>query len=517
MHLRLASRAFTSIHYSSTPFYIGETNSARPTKEALGPRFPRLMSGLQLPARPSDLLSRLSSPPPRLSNSTFSSSTAAKTLISTLPAREGFALPSRPTFAASTPASTSASTRRPRRESLSPVPRYREEDDTYRPPASPRRNDTYIAPASPPRRERDTYEPEYRRRSPSPVRPRYRSYYSQSASERSVSRSLSPVKARARSPPSTRTISPERSPPPANFITQSQRWAEAKAAKQRQDPRKIREEKKWEQYQAKKREQEERLEAERIAREEKEKLFAEERARKQKLFELRQQRIKEEASKSPVRWVLGSCRIEFRLTSSVIPAKRSAEPSAEPASKVAKAIPTGPRGSTFARPPPTAPSGPRGNRPIPTGPSGPRVQPVASSPVPPQPTPIAEPTPTPQPPSRSPSPVSDSDMPSSSRSRGRGRTPTSNGGGGKKGVQALPLPEYSYEQIMQLHGKKVTLKAQWAENPKAPLANYLGNGTGGASDLGQGGGAYEVQEGLVGAKRMFRWVITGATRWWLIR
>lgn len=55
-----------------------------------------------------------------------------------------------------------------------------------------------------------------------------------------------------------------------------------------------------------------------------------------------------------------------------------------------------------------------------------------------------------------------------------------------------------------MYGQGVPLKDQWAENPKAPLANYLGGGGGGATNLGQGGGAYQVQEGLVGSKRMFR-------------
>jgi hypothetical protein len=50
----------------------------------------------------------------------------------------------------------------------------------------------------------------------------------------------------------------------------------------------------------------------------------------------------------------------------------------------------------------------------------------------------------------------------------------------------------------------VQIKQQWAENPKAPLANYLGGGKGGATDLGDGGKGFTIEQGMVGTSRIFR-------------
>jgi hypothetical protein len=57
---------------------------------------------------------------------------------------------------------------------------------------------------------------------------------------------------------------------------------------------------------------------------------------------------------------------------------------------------------------------------------------------------------------------------------------------------------------MSEHGAGVTIKQQWEENPKAPLANYLGGGSGGATNLGDGGKGFQVEEGMIDGKKMFR-------------
>lgn len=256
------------------------------------------MSGL--PARPADLFSRITAPPPLITRLS-----SAPPIKSSLPARPDLSLPSRPTFTAAPVSATLPSIRgRGLRDSLSPPPRARLEDDTYRPASPSRRKDTYIAPDSPPRT--DSYKPEYRRRSP--IRKRHRR---PSISDRT--RSPSPVAIRRRispSPPPVNHYSKskpirERSPPPINFTTKFQHIAERNTEPERKRPRVEDQAASFRAAAEKAREEaaeEERKEKERIAaeyqqrREEKEKLFAEERARKQKLFELKQQRQKEEAS-----------------------------------------------------------------------------------------------------------------------------------------------------------------------------------------------------------------------------
>lgn len=58
---------------------------------------------------------------------------------------------------------------------------------------------------------------------------------------------------------------------------------------------------------------------------------------------------------------------------------------------------------------------------------------------------------------------------------------------------------------MEQYGK-VDVKSQWLENPKAPLANYLGGGRGGAQELGDGGKGFTIQEGLVSGQKVIRCV-----------
>ena len=89
-------------------------------------------------------------------------------------------------------------------------------------------------------------------------------------------------------------------------------------------------------------------------------------------------------------------------------------------------------------------------------------------------------------------------------SRGRGR------GGAKAASRVVftPLspPIHNLTHIKQVHGDggKLVLKPQWDENPKAPLANYAGGQSGGATNFGENGSAYQVSEGTVNGQKMFR-------------
>jgi len=57
---------------------------------------------------------------------------------------------------------------------------------------------------------------------------------------------------------------------------------------------------------------------------------------------------------------------------------------------------------------------------------------------------------------------------------------------------------------MHQYGQGVNIKPQWQDNPKAPLANYLGGGAGGAQNLGEGGRMFSVEEGAVNGQKVFR-------------
>lgn len=87
------------------------------------------------------------------------------------------------------------------------------------------------------------------------------------------------------------------------------------------------------------------------------------------------------------------------------------------------------------------------------------------------------------------------------------RRPAKNGrgGGGKPPpppLQQLEPPLLNREEILRRF--PTTLKQQWEENPKAPLANYLGGGSGGAQNLGEGGKGFVVTEGSVNGQKVFR-------------
>lgn len=75
----------------------------------------------------------------------------------------------------------------------------------------------------------------------------------------------------------------------------------------------------------------------------------------------------------------------------------------------------------------------------------------------------------------------------------------------------LPGPIHDRQQIMDEYAAGISIKQQWEENPKAPLANYLGGGSGGATNLGDGGKGFQVEEGTIDGKRLFRWVTAVAS------
>ncbi|KAL1405978.1 hypothetical protein Q8F55_007661 [Vanrija albida] len=100
-------------------------------------------------------------------------------------------------------------------------------------------------------------------------------------------------------------------------------------------------------------------------------------------------------------------------------------------------------------------------------------------------------------------------MPPPPRHRGR-----SNGHGGSRKAPPPPAnvlsgPLRNRDQILQEFGQNVQLKQQWEENPKAPLANYLGGGTGGAQNLGGGGSGFQTEEGVVDGVKVFRVSVVG--------
>lgn len=96
----------------------------------------------------------------------------------------------------------------------------------------------------------------------------------------------------------------------------------------------------------------------------------------------------------------------------------------------------------------------------------------------------------------------DSGMPPKARGTGRGgsyglRRPTPPAKSKQTVQLSAPLQDSQY--IIATYGKGVALKPQWAENPKAPLANYLGAGSGGGAPA-----EFDVQEGMIGNKKVFR-------------
>ncbi|OCF41558.1 nuclear DNA helicase II [Kwoniella heveanensis CBS 569] len=97
-------------------------------------------------------------------------------------------------------------------------------------------------------------------------------------------------------------------------------------------------------------------------------------------------------------------------------------------------------------------------------------------------------------------------MPGPSRYRPNGPGKARGGRGGAKSgtpssrsIQLAP-PLHDHAYIVSQFGQGVALKPQWNENPKAPLANFLGNGRGGA----EMSAAYTAEKGSVEGTQVYR-------------
>ncbi|KIR52870.1 nuclear DNA helicase II [Cryptococcus gattii Ru294] len=84
--------------------------------------------------------------------------------------------------------------------------------------------------------------------------------------------------------------------------------------------------------------------------------------------------------------------------------------------------------------------------------------------------------------------------------------PRKRGGGGKPpptGKKSLSPPIHDLVYISETYGKGITLKSQWAENPKSPVANFILKGKSG--DIN---GCYSHAEGIVDGKKVHRVTMT---------
>ncbi|KIR78823.1 nuclear DNA helicase II [Cryptococcus gattii E566] len=84
--------------------------------------------------------------------------------------------------------------------------------------------------------------------------------------------------------------------------------------------------------------------------------------------------------------------------------------------------------------------------------------------------------------------------------------PRKRGGGGKPpptGKKSLSPPIHDLVYISETYGKGITLKSQWAENPKSPVANFILKGKSG--DIN---GCYSYAEGIVDGKKVHRVTMT---------
>lgn len=80
--------------------------------------------------------------------------------------------------------------------------------------------------------------------------------------------------------------------------------------------------------------------------------------------------------------------------------------------------------------------------------------------------------------------------------------PKKRGGGGNPpptGKKALTPPMHDLVYISETYGNGITLKSQWAENPKSPVANFILKGKSG--DIS---GTYSYTEGIVDGKKVHR-------------
>ncbi|WWD17693.1 hypothetical protein CI109_102134 [Kwoniella shandongensis] len=412
----------------------------------------------------------LPSKPVNTTTSLPSSRPATETAPS-LASRSAHSLPPRPSFPVPATAHSSFNQSRSNRSPspTSEVPLIRREFDAYRPSPSP---------PPPIRREKDVYRPSppRRYRSPSPpakyraVSPPFRRYRSPSPRRRSNhSRSRTPPRRRYRSPSPQRRRSPSlrhRSPSPRRRSPSPRRRSISYA----RSPSPVR--------------------RGRSVSRSRSPVF------RKGYSQDRETGVKRtQDSLTSLKDRLGGFVQSLRedqtepSTASKRPLSPSAPPSQQPI-KLAKAIPIGPRQSQPVLSS-IIPTGPRAAR-IPTGPRA--LQTSVQQPQP-QPRPSASDAHT----SRSPSPSADMAGPSRYRSNGH-TTPRKNGGGGGKSpaLKQLAPPLRDQAQIMAQFGHGVTLKPQWSDNPKAPLANFLGGGKGGADT------EYKMEEGVVGDKKVFR-------------
>jgi hypothetical protein len=100
--------------------------------------------------------------------------------------------------------------------------------------------------------------------------------------------------------------------------------------------------------------------------------------------------------------------------------------------------------------------------------------------------------------------ASRTNAPSNGRSKGNSR---SSGAASRQPEPGSVLgpPFRTKEYIQQEYERQgVFIKPMWLDNPKAPLANYLGGQTGGASGLGAGGNAFVSEMGWLDGKRVCR-------------
>nr|KIR84802.1 nuclear DNA helicase II [Cryptococcus tetragattii IND107] len=84
--------------------------------------------------------------------------------------------------------------------------------------------------------------------------------------------------------------------------------------------------------------------------------------------------------------------------------------------------------------------------------------------------------------------------------------PRKRGGGSKPpptGKKSLSPPIHDLVYISETYGKGITLKSQWAENPKSPVANFILKGKSG--DIN---GCYSYTEGIVDGKKVHRVTMT---------
>jgi hypothetical protein len=143
-----------------------------------------------------------------------------------------------------------------------------------------------------------------------------------------------------------------------------------------------------------------------------------------------------------------------------------------------------------------APSGPRLDRPIPTGPKSEinfSQASIASSQTAHQAQ--APPTVSASQAIGAEAVESDSeDMPSRG-GRGRAPGPGKGGQGPRNGHVTLDPPMMDRARIIEKYGKNVVIKPEWAENPKSPLANHIGN---------KMAIKYEAQSGTLNGKKIVR-------------